>query len=77
MFTIASETKPTPNYQTEYISSTAAGTGGIGWDYEPPTTPCNPPWGSYGGCPYRLPCERCRKTGQMCPVNGGYYVTGC
>lgn len=76
MFIIASETKPNPDYQTEYIST--IGTGDADWVVPNPTpTPCNPPWGSYGGCPYRLPCGRCRKTGQMCPVSSGYYVTWC
>ena len=74
MFTYGTETKP----RTDYWLTTGTGTGDVDWVVpNPAPTPCNSPWGSYGGCPYRLPCGRCRKTGQMCPVNGGYYVTWC
>lgn len=74
MFTYEIETKP----RTDYWTTTGTSTGDADWTVLNPTPmPCNPPWGSYGGCPNRLPCGRCRKTGQMCPISGGYYVTWC
>lgn len=74
MFTYGTETKP----RTDYWLTTSTGTGDVDWVVpNPAPTPCNPPWGSYGSCPYRLPCGRCRKTGQMCPMSGNYYVTWC
>lgn len=71
MFMIQADTRPNTDYQTEYIS-----TIGMSADwFKPSRTPCN--ISTYNYCFFRLPCGRCRKTGQMCPVSNGYYTTWC
>lgn len=71
MFTITGDAKPNIDYQTEYISTT----GAEGVDWFRPSRIGDAPCGidAYRHCPFRLPCGRCRKTGQMCPI--GYYIT--
>ena len=71
MFTILSETSPNIDYQTEYASTTGTSPD---W-FKSSQTPCN--IDTYNYCFFRLPCGRCRKTGQMCPMSKGYYVTWC